>query len=250
MARLHANIGVGHENDVSKLDSRIVAAAQCNVDAIVISKSTPAVVIPEEKKYVAINSKWGTLPYIDVARRSELTSKNAIHIAELCEKIGIEVIWSVTDIEALEFVLDYCKAKHIKLHSMTSEEEYTNIVPRTKNVCETLYARLNHIDLVKNYWNIKDPNTKLYHTTDKWDPDISEVNLSIIDKTRAIYPSKEIQVGYECKQIGIFPSISYGYKCNFIEKYLGDEENEERTLLTPPELYEMWNSLSLMEQAL
>ena len=41
-----------------------------------------------------------------------------------------------------------------------------------------------------------------------------------------------------------------GYKCDFIEKYLGDKENEERTILTPPELYELWNSLSLMEQAL
>ena len=54
MARLHANIGVGHENDVSIIDSRIVAAAQCNVDAIVMNKSTPVLTIPEEKKYVAI----------------------------------------------------------------------------------------------------------------------------------------------------------------------------------------------------
>ena len=95
---------------------------------------------PEEKKYVAINSKWGTLS-THVARRSDYHLKNAIHIAELCEKIGIEVIWSVTDIEALEFVLDYCKAKHIKLHSMTPEEEYTNIVPRTK----TCVRRCMHV---------------------------------------------------------------------------------------------------------
>jgi sialic acid synthase SpsE len=250
MARLHANIGVGHENDVSIIDSRIVAAAQCNVDAIVMNKSTPVLTIPEEKKYVAIPSKWGTMPYIDVARRSELTSKNATHIAELCEKIGVELIWSVTDIEALEFVLEYCKAQHIKLHSSCSEEDYQTIVPRTKNVCKTLYARLNHLNIVKSYWNPVKHNLKLYHTTDNWDPDLIDINLEKIDKTRGLYRDYKIDVGYECKQIGIFPTLAYGYKCDFIEKYLGDKENEERTILTPPELYELWNSLSLMEQAL
>ena len=77
MAELYANISMGHENDWKVLEKRIIAAAQCHSDAIVISKSTPEFVIPENKKYVSIDSKWGNLAYIEVANRSEIDQLNA-----------------------------------------------------------------------------------------------------------------------------------------------------------------------------
>ena len=52
MVKLYANIGVGHENDISVLKTRLIAAAQCNADAVVITKSTPALLIDENKKYI------------------------------------------------------------------------------------------------------------------------------------------------------------------------------------------------------
>ena len=69
MIKLYANISIGHENDWAQIEARIIAAAQCNADALVMSKSTPHLNIPEHKKYVSINSKWGSLPYIEVAKR-------------------------------------------------------------------------------------------------------------------------------------------------------------------------------------
>ena len=72
MIKLFANIGIGHENDWQTIKGRVVAAAQCNADALVITKSTPDVIIPKHKRYVAMESKWGELPYIEVANKSEL----------------------------------------------------------------------------------------------------------------------------------------------------------------------------------
>ena len=106
MAELYANISMGHENDWKVLEKRIIAAAQCHSDAIVISKSTPEFVIPENKKYVSIDSKWGNLAYIEVANRSEIDQLNAKKIKTLTEEIGIPVIWSVTDTEAGAWVLE------------------------------------------------------------------------------------------------------------------------------------------------
>ena len=65
MADLYANISIGHENDWNVLEKRIIAAAQCHSDAIVISKATPEFTIPKNKKYVSIKSKWGNLHYLE-----------------------------------------------------------------------------------------------------------------------------------------------------------------------------------------
>ena len=54
MIKLYANIGLAHENNWEVIKKRIVSAAQCNADAIVITKSSPRIVIPENKKYVSI----------------------------------------------------------------------------------------------------------------------------------------------------------------------------------------------------
>ena len=47
--KLYANIGIGHENDIEVLKTRVINAAQCNADAVVINKTTPIKLIPEEK---------------------------------------------------------------------------------------------------------------------------------------------------------------------------------------------------------
>ena len=76
MIELYANIGIGHENDWEVIKSRVVAAAQCNADAVVMTKTTPKLSIPENKKYVGIQSKWGFIPYIEAAQKSELDDLN------------------------------------------------------------------------------------------------------------------------------------------------------------------------------
>ena len=55
--RLLANISIGHENDYSILERRIVSAAQCNADAVVLSKSTPHLAIQPNKQYIQIQPK-------------------------------------------------------------------------------------------------------------------------------------------------------------------------------------------------
>ncbi len=77
MIDLYANISMGHENDFEVIKNRIIAAAQCNADAVVISKATPKLSIPKNKQYVSIESKWGHLPYIEVAKKSEIDDLNA-----------------------------------------------------------------------------------------------------------------------------------------------------------------------------
>ena len=90
MIKLFANIGIGHENDWQSIKGRVVAAAQCNADALVITKSTPDVIIPKHKRYVAMESKGGELPYIEVANKSELDDFSVKKFNDWTKQIGIQ----------------------------------------------------------------------------------------------------------------------------------------------------------------
>lgn len=243
MAKLYANIGVGHENKTSVLEARLIAAAQCNADAVVITKSTPSLLIPEEKKYVSIPSRWGHLPYLEVAKRSELDPDTATHVVSLAKQIGIPIIWSVTDSKAAEFVKEYCDAKVVKLHNSAI------------NLYELLrFCKDNFAELILSYKHLEEAailfphkhKILAYYTTDNFPPAIEEMKLSTINSLLL----QKYRVGYESKDTGIFPSVAVAYKgVEYIEKYLGDEDSDNASVLTPQQFYDYYKNLEILEIA-
>ena len=243
MAKLYANIGVGHENKVSVLEARLIAAAQCNADAVVITKSTPSLLIPHEKKYVSIPSRWGHLPYLEVAKRSELDADSAKHITGLAKKIGIPIIWSVTDSQSAEFVKEYCDAKTVKLH-YSAINIYELVRYCKNNFTEAIFSHL-HLSEVDPIYPHKHKVT-VYYTTDSFPPKIEDLQLSTIDNLQ----KQKYNVGYESRDEGIFPSVSVAYKgIEYIEKYLGDEDSDNPAILTPEQFYDYFKNLEILEVA-
>lgn len=241
MTKLYANIGVAHENDFSVLEARIISAAQCNADAVVISKSTPNLIIPEIKKYISITSRWGNLPYIEVAKRSELDVDTAKKLVDLSDHIGIPIIWSVTDSVAAEFVKEHCNANTVKLHNSAI------------NVYElSRYCKNNFKEIIFSYKHLDDANVlfthkhkvTVYYTTEDFPPKTEDLKLNTINRLM----QQNYIVGYESKDIGLFPSVAVAYKgVDFIEKYLGDENSDNAALLTPQQFFEYFKNLEIME---
>ena len=243
MAKLYANIGVGHENKTSVLEARLIAAAQCNADAVVITKSTPSLLIPHEKKYVSIPSRWGHLPYLEVAKRSELDAKSAEHITTLAKQIGIPVIWSVTDSQSAEFVKEHCDAKTVKLHySAINIYELTRYCKN--NFAEVIYSH-RHLEEVNVLYAHKHKVT-VYYTTEAFPPSIEDLALLNIDNLQ----KQKYNVGYESRDAGIFPSVAVAYKnVDYIEKYLGDDDSDNPAILTPEQFYDYFKNLEILETA-
>ncbi len=243
MAKLYANIGVAHENRLDVLEARLIAAAQCNADAVVISKSTPKLLIPEEKKYISISSRWGHLPYIEVAKRSELDEHTAAEFARLAKNIGIPVIWSVTDSTAAEFVKEHCNATTVKLHHSA-----INIYELSR------FCKDNFSKIIFNYKHLDDTNVlfpqkhkvTVYYTTDDFPPKLEDMKLHNIDQLL----KKTYIVGYESKDPGVFPSVAVAYKnVDYIEKYLGDEDSDNASILTPQQFYDFFKNLEILAAA-
>ena len=63
-----------------------------------------------------MESKWGELPYIEVANKSELDDFTVKKFNDLTNQIGIPVIWCITDIQAGDWVLEHTTCKDIKIH--------------------------------------------------------------------------------------------------------------------------------------
>lgn len=246
MADLYANISIGHENDWNTLENRIIAAAQCHSDAIVISKATPSLNIPDNKKYVSINSKWGYLPYLEVANKSEVDELTVRKINELTEEIGIPVIWSITDTEAGAWVLENTKCSEIKIHFDSRndldlwkfcEERFDHTIVPFGSIVETAKAK---------HWKLKKHIT-IYHAAYKMPSPIEALGLEKIELCKEYSDN----VGYEGRSADIYPDCAVELKnVKFIEKYLGDEAGDlGDAVLTPERFYDMFINLNQIEIA-
>lgn len=246
--KLYANIGIGHENDIEVLKQRVVSAATGNADAIVLNKSTPTLIVPKNKKYVPIASKWGTMAYIDVAKRSELTPSNAIAITEFCKDIGIPLIWSVTDDQAAAWVNEHCNAHILKLHYDAIEPIEDLIRYAKDNFDHVIYSHQYVHDVMRYYKESGRDKLTVYYASSEFPPKIDELELAHIDDLQQAFP--DVAIAYESREAGIFPGIAVAYKgVVSIEKYLGDDDSDNPCILTPQQFYDFWNSMNILYEA-
>ena len=251
MINLFANIGVGHENDWECIKSRVVAAAQCNADAIVITKSTPDLIIPKQKRYLAIESKWGELPYIEVANKSEIDDLNIRKFNELTKQIGIPVIWCVTDTTAGAWVLENTDCKDIKIHFDSQNDldlvEYCYNNFKTVRYC----GSDENVEKLYNMYpskSVRRENLFLYHTTIKFPPQVEELKLSRIDNLKKLFP--DANIGFEGRCEEIYPDCAVVLKqINYIEKYLGDEDEINSAILSHQKFYDFFVNMNQLEIA-
>jgi len=245
--KLYANIGLYHENNWDLLESRLIAAAQCNADAVVINKSTPREIIPEEKKYVSVNSPWGSMPYLELANRSEITPENMEKLDKLASNVGIPLIWSTTDSYAAEHIKEFTSCTTIKLHK-DSVNVY-ELCRYCKSNFEHVIYNTEHYEEIKSIYSNGANKKKfsIYYTTESFPPKAEELTFSELDW----FIKSNHTTGYEGREAGIFPCLALGYYgVEYIEKYLGEPDTGHESILTPAQFYDLFNSLHIMESAL
>lgn len=246
MTKLYANISIDHQNQNHILESRIVAAAQCNADAVVIHKTTPGLIIPEEKKYVPVSSRWGTLSYIDFAKRCELDDGCVDHIIHLCDRIGIPIIWCVTDNISAEYIKNNTNSTVIKIHSAAVDLQDLAVFC-SNNFDHVIYPHSLEEFVLGRYTKSKDKNKySLYYTPLGDVITLETLNFKILDGLRQTHQN----VGYESRTNTLFPCVATAYKgIEYIEKYLGDTDNSNDSVMNPQQFYDLYKNLEILETA-
>lgn len=246
MTKLYANISIDHQNQNHVLEGRIVAAAQCNADAVVIHKTTPGLIIPEEKKYVPVSSRWGTLSYIDFAKRCELDDECVDHIIHLCDRIGIPIIWCVTDNISAEYIKNNTNSTVIKIHSAAIDLQDLAVFC-SNNFDHVIYPHSLEDFVLGRYIKSKDKNKySLYYTPLGDVITLETLNFKILDSLRQTH----LNVGYESRTNTLFPCVATAYKSiEYIEKYLGDTDNSNDSVMNPQQFYDLYKNLEILETA-
>jgi len=247
MTKLYANISVDHQHQNHILEGRIVAAAQCNADAVVIHKTTPGLIIPEEKKYVPVSSRWGTLSYIDFAKRCELDDECVDHIIQLCQRIGIPIIWCVTDNTSAEYIKNHTDCDTIKIHSSAVNSNDLAVFC-SNNFEYVIYPHSLEDYTLSYYKKSKDKNRYSLYYTPESDDIINLENLNF--KTLDSLKNSHLNVGYESRTNTLFPCVATAYKgIEYIEKYLGEYDNSNNSVMNPQQLYDLYKNLEILEVA-
>jgi sialic acid synthase SpsE len=246
MTKLYANISVDHQNQNHILEGRIVAAAQCNADAVVIHKTTPGLIIPEEKKYVPVSSRWGTISYIDFAKRCELDDECVDHIIQLCRQIGIPIIWCVTDNTSAEYIKNHTDCDTIKIHSSSVNIDDLAVFC-SNNFDHVIYPHTLEEYTLSYYKKSKDKNKySLYYTPSGDVINLETLNFKILDSLT----HSHLNVGYESRTNTLFPCVATAYKgIEYIEKYLGDADNSNDSVMSPQQFYDLYKNLEILEIA-
>ena len=223
-----------------------MAAAQCNADAVVIHKTTPGLIIPEEKKYVPVSSRWGTISYIDFAKRCELTNDCVDHIIQLCQRIGIPIIWCVTDNTSAEYIKNHTDSDTIKIHSSSVNIDDLAVFC-SNNFDHVIYPHTLEEHTLSYYKKSKDKNKySLYYTPLGDVINVETLNFKMLDSLKYSH----LNVGYESRTNTLFPCVATAYKgIEYIEKYLGDTDNSNDSVMNPQQFYDLYKNLEILEIA-
>lgn len=243
MAKLYANISIDHQNRSEILESRIVTAAQCNADAVIITKSNPVYIIPDQNKYAPKESRWGNISYIDYARRCEVSADECKHLTDLCSHIGIPLIWSITDLDSAEFIKEYSNADTVKIHALAPDKE---------SLGKFCFENFNHViyhysqeEQIKDRYIFKTREKYSIYYSVESNSSLEELRLSTIDRL----VSAHVKVGYESIFPGVFPCVATAYKgVDYIEKFLGEDDSNP-SICSPSQLYDFFKNLEILELA-
>jgi len=198
-----AEIGINHNGDIEIAKKLIDAAKHAGVNAVKFQKRTPELCVPEHQRGQMRDTPWGYINYLDYRYKVEFDQKDYEEIDRHCKSVGIDWLASSWDVPSLEFIEAFNPSVHKVPSALLTDHKLLRAIKATAKPI-ILSTGMSTIEEIKEAVSIL--GTKhlvITHTTSSYPCPPDELNLSMIQTLREMFPCP---IGYSGHEVGLVTS--------------------------------------------
>lgn len=198
-----AEIGINHNGDIEIAKKLIDAAKHAGVSAVKFQKRTPALCVPEHQRGQMRDTPWGYINYLDYRYKVEFDQKDYERIDSHCKSVGIDWLASSWDVQSLEFIEAFNPPAHKVPSALLTDHKLLRALKATAKpvILSTGMSTIKEIKEAVSILGTK--HLIITHTTSSYPCPPDELNLSMIQTLREMFPCP---IGYSGHEVGLVTS--------------------------------------------
>jgi sialic acid synthase len=227
-----AEIGQNHQGDINIAKKMVDQLVGTGVSAIKTAKRDIDTCLSDEQKRVLyLNKNSFGKTYYEHRKALELSYKDFLELKNYVEKMGFDFISSFTDIISLNFLVNDCNLKYLKVASQRMLD--TKLLEKTAStgkeiIISTGMCNIQDIDNVINIF--KNNKKHLLQCTSSYPCHESDINLNVIKTYQEKYKDVVECFGLSGHHMSISPDIAaYVMGANIIERHFTLDRNMKGT---------------------
>lgn len=214
-----AEIGINHNGSMDLAKKLIDGAVFAGCDAVKFQKRTPELCVPRDQWDIVRDTPWGKMTYIEYKHRMEFGFSEFEQIDLYCKYKGIDWFVSPWDELSVEFTEQFDPIAYKIASASLTDLDLLQRVKDTKKpmILSTGMSTLEEIQEAVEF--IGNENLLLAQSTSAYPCDLRELNLSVIQSYKKMFP--EIPIGYSGHETGLATTLAaIALGATFVERHI------------------------------
>lgn len=201
-----AEIGINHNGSVEIAKKMIDSAAIAGCDAVKFQKRTPELCVPREQWDIERDTPWGRMSYLEYRHKVEFGFNEYDEIDQYCKQKNIQWFASCWDEPSIEFIEQFNPPCYKAASASLTDIPLLQAMQATGKplIISTGMSTLEEI--VDAVDSLENSSLLIAHATSAYPCKIEELNLTMIQTLRTMYPT--IPIGYSGHEVGLAPTWS------------------------------------------
>lgn len=201
-----AEIGINHNGSVEIAKKMIDSAAIAGCDAVKFQKRTPELCVPREQWDIERDTPWGRMTYLEYRHKVEFGFNEYDEIDQYCKQKNIQWFASCWDEPSIEFIEQFNPPCYKAASASLTDIPLLQAMQATGKplIISTGMSTLEEI--VDAVDSLENSSLLIAHATSAYPCKIEELNLTMIQTLRTMYPT--IPIGYSGHEVGLAPTWS------------------------------------------
>lgn len=201
-----AEIGINHNGSVENAKKMIDSASIAGCDAVKFQKRTPELCVPRDQWDIERDTPWGRMTYLEYRHKVEFGFNEYDEIDQYCKQKNIQWFASCWDEPSVEFIEQFNPPCYKAASASLTDIPLLRAMQATGKplIISTGMSTLEEI--VDAVDELDSTSLLIAHSTSAYPCKIEELNLTMIQTLRTMYPT--IPIGYSGHEVGLAPTWS------------------------------------------